>query len=91
MMRNPDCLIEFFASKQIVVKIEEKFNNLAEQSRFRFSVAGRFIQESGYEFERFAFAQWAGLEFAFMLLNFQIRQAEKVKIEKFERIKRPKR
>lgn len=78
-MRDPDQILDFFSAKRITIRVEEEICKPLAKERFRFCIEGRYCLESAFIFEKHLHAKWAGIEFAFMVFNFQIRQSEKWK------------
>ena len=87
-MRDPDQLIEFFAGYRIPIKIDEEYYPQWEESKFKFTINGKFKLESRFEFKKITHAKWAGIEFAFMVMSFEIRQFEKKRIVSYSGVKR---
>ena len=77
LMKQPKMLVEFFLRRAIHISVEEGLDPFFNHQSFKFKISSSYQLESDFEFIKPIYATWAGLEYAFMVLNFQIRRQQK--------------
>ncbi len=78
-MTTSSDLIEYFRDRRLNITIESETKGQGEEARtrFRFVITGAMDCQSAFEYKKVIHAQWAALEFAFMMRNFKLRKKEK--------------